>query len=603
MPMSESASTTDVLAAIATAGLGSVAPERRTSEYMPHDDGKCNSSAAFLPISSSDAHNHDVGRSDVAQRRDEREEGASGVRKLRRLSAKTCSEQLVADVWEYEQPQCSRPELVASHCSTKVSGSNDRPLARREYNRLVQLERRLVFNNCVKPSLLAKGWPESDVLAVLDKFKMSDYADTNLRVALLKEYCSSGGGSKDLRQLAQRRVAAMTVVGDDDSSLSPCRPVTGTAFLATFNGDWGVVSEQIERDAINDLESFVAYLRGLAKVQALWNDALRWVQVAVATVGAAHWSLSLEVCLDTLQVSNLARLHLHSFFEGVKDSKKSWKCDQTSFKGERGFFSNPHGTRRPWRNVGQGHYYLAMPKLGKVHWASSRSPYKGKNAYSVNPEWITQALQGGKITFGHAKSEYIKCCRNVSHNLQNLERLCLENRQTHVLARASAVKFELEKERRPSKRYALVDAWLEAGRACRRRYRFLVIEGPSCVGKTQYVLNLFGHDSCIETNCSSAPEPDLREFDSTKHRAILFDEATCSLVLRNKKLFQASASFVQLGCSMTNCHKYEIWAHQTYMVVTSNTWSAELSMLPAQGDKDWLTVNSVHLMATDVMYL
>ena len=60
MPMSESASTTDVLAAIATAGLGSVAPERRTSEYMPHDDGKCNSSAAFLPISSSDAHNHDV---------------------------------------------------------------------------------------------------------------------------------------------------------------------------------------------------------------------------------------------------------------------------------------------------------------------------------------------------------------------------------------------------------------------------------------------------------------------------------------------------------------------------------------------------------------
>ena len=262
--------------------------------------------------------------------------------------------------------------------------------------------------------------------------------------------------------------------------------------------------------------------------------------------------------------------------------------DDTLFKGEKGFITNPNGGRRPWRNAGQGHYYLAMPKLGKVMCASSRSPFKGNNAYNVSPEWITQGLQGGKMTYANAKCEYIKCCRNVAHNLPNLEKICLENRQIHLLARASAVKLELEKGRRPSKSYALVDAWLEEGRACRRRYRFLVIEGPSCVGKTQFVLNRFGHDSCIETNCSSTPEPDLRDFDSTKHRAILFDEAPCSLVLRNKKLFQASASFVQLGCSMTNCHRYEIWAHQTYMVVTSNTWSAELSMLPAQGDKDWL---------------
>ena len=52
------------------------------------------------------------------------------------------------------------------------------------------------------------------------------------------------------------------------------------------------------------------------------------------------------------------------------------------------------------------------------------------------------------------------------------------------------------KRRRPSKSYALVDAWLEEGRACRRRYRFLIIEGPYCVGKT----HLFGHDSCFATN-------------------------------------------------------------------------------------------------------
>ena len=603
MAIADSESTSDVLAALALAGLESVRTKGSTIDSFPHDHGAGNSSVAFLPVSCSDAANDDVGRSDVAQRHGEGEEAAAGVRKFRRLSAKTSPEKVAADVSGYEYRECNESELVASICCSNGSASNDIPLLRCEYNRVMQLERRLVFHSCVKPSLLAKGWNESDALALMHRYKMSDYADRKMRIELLNEYCKHGLGCKSLRKLAQRRVASMMGRDKVASSLSPHQLLPGSAFLATFNGDWGRVSMQVERDAINHLESFVADLRRLDSVQALWADALRWLQAAVEGVGAAHWTMSLELSLDTLQESNVARLHLHAFFEGVKDWKRAWVGDDTLFKGEKGFITNPNGGRRPWRNAGQGHYYLAMPKLGKVMCASSRSPFKGNNAYNVSPEWITQGLQGGKMTYANAKCEYIKCCRNVAHNLHNLEKICLENRQIHLLARASAVKLELEKGRRPSKSYALVDAWLEDGRACRRRYRFVVIEGPSCVGKTQFVLNLFGHDSCIETNCSSTPEPDLRDFDSTKHRAILFDEAPCSLVLRNKKLFQASASFVQLGCSMTNCHKYEIWAHQTYMVVTSNTWSAELSMLPAQGDKDWLRANSVHLMVTDLMYL
>ena len=92
MAIADSESTSDVLAALALAGLESVRTKGSTIDSFPHDHGAGNSSVAFLPVSCSDAANDDVGRSDVAQRHGEGEEAAAGVRKFRRLSAKTSPE-------------------------------------------------------------------------------------------------------------------------------------------------------------------------------------------------------------------------------------------------------------------------------------------------------------------------------------------------------------------------------------------------------------------------------------------------------------------------------------------------------------------------------
>ena len=83
---------------------------------------------------------------------------------------------------------------------------------------------------------------------------------------------------------------------------------------------------------------------------------------------------------------------------------------------------------------------------------------------------------------------------------------------------------------------------------------------------------------------------------------LLFGEATCELVLRNKKLFQAPASFVQSGCSTTNCHKYEHWLHQTAMVITSNNWFMEILLLRSDADREWFDANSVVLHVREKMY-
>ena len=52
---------------------------------------------------------------------------------------------------------------------------------------------------------------------------------------------------------------------------------------------------QVGRDALADLESFVAHLRTLDVVRSLWTEALEWLKGAVEGVVAAHWTMSLEL--------------------------------------------------------------------------------------------------------------------------------------------------------------------------------------------------------------------------------------------------------------------------------------------------------------------
>ena len=107
-----------------------------------------------------------------------------------------------------------------------------------------------------------------------------------------------------------------------------------------------------------------------------------------------------------------------------KSAKKLWP-----FNGQRGFLSHPAGTGRRWTNPGQGHYYLAMPKVSRVRCASTRAPYSGRSAYAVSPEWVTSALQADKISLAAAKQEYVRCARSLHRNLQHLERISLERQR------------------------------------------------------------------------------------------------------------------------------------------------------------------------------
>ena len=119
-------------------------------------------------------------------------------------------------------------------------------------------------------------------------------------------------------------------------------------------------------------------------------------------------------------------------------------------------------------------------------------------------------------------------------------------------------------------------------------------------GKTYFAKWMLGKPQRVfETNCAACPEPELRDFRALYHQAILFDEASPTMVLRQRKLFQAPACFVELGCSVTNCHAYRVCVGGIRLIICSNGWTEAVAALESQADQDWLNHNSIVLDVKD----
>ena len=151
----------------------------------------------------------------------------------------------------------------------------------------------------------------------------------------------------------------------------------------------------------------------------------------------------------------------------------------------------------------------------------------------------------------------------------------------------------LDSMMQPCRKIREVEAWLKTFDQLKVRYRFLVLEGLSKVGKTLFCqgLALRRKVSLLEIDRAGADTPDTSGYTFGEHRMVLCDEARAEMVLTYKKLFQASASFTRLGSCKTDCHAYSVWAHRVMFMVTSNRWYMELGKLPSE-DSDWLWQNS-----------
>ena len=421
----------------------------------------------------------------------------------------------------------------------------------------------------------------------------------------------------------------------------------GESFMCTWAGDWGVVP--LEALPEEKVASAVALLQpvgpppagplepsasgpaasGAGHAVVCWERAgPEAAQRSVALIAGACRAVPLAA--ELAEAARKCVVHLREQHPVVMDAwavevcSRSWERERVvrlhvhlcvTFRGRQRI--QPHATLRlfdtePWttphwglaagtrRRSGEaGIYYCLAPKCSGVCREGSHELFTD---VMVHPGWVFSLAQSGKLEFECARAQLARLPASIAKNLENLEKWQRERRQAAVadfLAQRNAV---LAQAARPFKRFAQVDLFLGQFQEARDRYRFLVLDGKSRLGKTQFARSLAGADKTLELNCAGSAQPDLRPYDPLQHNTLLWDEAAPSLVLQHKKLFQATTALVQVQTSNTNCHAFSICVAGKMFVVSANDWCEKLARLPF-ADHEWLTSNSFCLRVAEPMWL
>ena len=252
------------------------------------------------------------------------------------------------------------------------------------------------------------------------------------------------------------------------------------------------------------------------------------------------------------------------------------------------------------RALDQGHFYLQVEKKGSIFRQTTCPAYQ---TFTVSPDWVTGLWQGDKINKECAEQHYVQCKRNIRAYCENLKYHGQKQRELYIQQQQQAAAAELLRplQKEPVELPEVTQLFLPQFTRPMHRRKFLVLNGPTRLGKTVYARSLFGADHTYETNCSGVLEPDMREYDVLRHRCVVFDEASVHLVLKHKKLFQAPPAEISLGHSATGMYVYRIWVWNVALIVTSNVWTTELEQL-AEEDREWLEGNAILIQCSQPLY-
>jgi hypothetical protein len=315
------------------------------------------------------------------------------------------------------------------------------------------------------------------------------------------------------------------------------------------------------------------------------------------------WPCEDKVCKDTWYIHGEVQIHFHAFFD-CPSYLTLFSHDFTFWIQKPMLSDYAHGQRSGRSQqtaTNQGKYYMLAPKIGQLYSLGDQKPHVHFEvpAMYVHKLWILN-----KVTDDVAKSEYLKCKINCKQNIDNLEYVCKLSKEHELTVRMAKVTAELKTSQLKSIYVREVEEiWDPQFWTTQERYKFLVLAGKSCTGKTRYIMNRFPTGDVLELNCRNCDEPDLRKADN--YKVILLDECRLTSVLAIKKVIQAGNSICSLASTQSQMYAYSIYVHAKRFVICSNTWTDELAKLAKHdpAEAQWILDNQVLVIVDRPLYI
>ena len=358
--------------------------------------------------------------------------------------------------------------------------------------------------------------------------------------------------------------------------------------LLTYNGPWGVIPHGSLQSSCSE-EELVCYVRSSSVCLGLWEKFRDFVQGAAESVGAGTYAMCFEICSDTWKEKNVLRLHAHAF---LRNDQKPIRIRSGLIFAWMGLI--PHRAamamgKNVSRSVYSGLYYVLCPKAYSVFQHSTTRPFLD---FPVDPSWVFNLVEAQKMTYDVARKELVKTGKGLVRRLQDLECWHKKSQELELEEHVFNVQKRIRTRLSAFPAVPEINFWLHRSMQPElTRKHFLVLTGPSQMGKTEYVRSLFPVGRVLELNCAGLKHVCLQEFSPSKHSCILWDECSPKLVAANRKLFQHPACWVDMGHSPTGQHVVKVWLNDAVSIIACNAWEDDLRRL-SHGDAQWVIHNA-----------
>ena len=366
--------------------------------------------------------------------------------------------------------------------------------------------------------------------------------------------------------------------------------------LGTWNGEWlknkaewaGLLAQQLPEDL------FLQAARKTSCLAELAAGFQKFLEARCHKLGLHKWSFQIEASLKS---ADDGRIHIHAFFHSLDKRVHCGTKEAWSFGGAMPHLKHCQGRGQSVEKLlNRGHFYCQCDKQGHLVRFSN---YVKHVDFAVEQKWVIALWQLRKLTHSAAKHEIIMARGRTNSYLQEINKVEQLEEKMLLEQEKAEVDRQLAGSMRPFKIILDVELWklqyekdLTIGAwGSEPRFKFLVLTGPSCDGKTQFAKGLWGLTSTLLVQCQNVTAPCLTQFNRLTHKAVVFDECTSNTIVKNKALFQANSDGVLLGQSQCNEHAYWRFLYGVPMIICCNDWLVGIT--PGSEEEKWLLANSI----------